>query len=134
MARESRHLDVTWMVVLHDDFEPEFDALDDEVHDNLLAAAKAVKLAGPKAGRPHVERLKGSKHANMKELRFEGQNGNEEWRAAFAFDPERKAVILVAGAKQGVDQKRFYKRLIAVADQRFDSHLKDLKSAKKRKG
>jgi hypothetical protein len=87
--------------VFHDDFESEFAALDDQVQDNLLAAAKAVRLAGPQAGRPYVDTLKGSKHANMKELRFEGQNGSEEWRAAFAFDPERKAVVLVAGAKQG---------------------------------
>ncbi|HZZ92427.1 MAG TPA: type II toxin-antitoxin system RelE/ParE family toxin [Usitatibacter sp.] len=64
----------------------------------------------------------------MKELRFEGQNGNEEWRAAFAFDPERRAVILVAGAKQGMNQKQFYRRLIADADKRFDKHLNALKS------
>lgn len=57
-----------------------------------------MRLAGPQVGRPYGDTLKGSKHANMKELRFEGQNGGEEWRAAFAFDPERKAVILVAGA------------------------------------
>lgn len=123
-----------WNVELHDAFEAEFDALDDQTRDNLLAAAKAVKLAGPQAGRPYVDTLKGSKHSNMKELRFEGQNGNEEWRAAFAFDPERRAVILVAGAKQGVSQKRAYKRLISVADERFDAHLKELRSASKRKG
>lgn len=125
---------VVWSVVFHDDFESEFAALDDQVQDNLLAAAKAVRLAGPRAGRPYVDTLKGSKHANMKELRFEGQNGSEEWRAAFAFDPERKAVILVAGAKQGVDQKRFYRRLISVADKRFEAHLKTVKGATKRKG
>ncbi len=41
----------------------------------------------------------------MKELRFEGANG--EWRAAFAFDPERRAIVLVAGDKSGGSQKRF---------------------------
>jgi hypothetical protein len=124
---------VAWNVEFHDDFEAEFEALDERTQDNLLAAAKAVKLAGPRAGRPYVDTLKGSRHANMKELRFEGQNGNEEWRAAFAFDPDRNAVVLVAGAKQGVSQKRFYKQLISVADRRFDSHLKIVKSVKKRK-
>src|SRR5258708_36752265 len=96
-----------WMVELHDEFDREFAAMAEDVQDKPLAAAEAVGLAGPKAGRPHVDKLKGSKHANMKELRFEAQNGNEEWRAAFAFDPNRKAIILVAGAKQGVDQKKF---------------------------
>ena len=116
-----------WRVVFHDDFEIEFEALGEEAQDALLAAARAVQIAGPKAGRPHVDTLDGSKHANMKELRFESQKGNEEWRAAFAFDPARKAVILVAGAKQGRNQRQFYKRLIAIADQRFDQHLRSMK-------
>jgi len=121
-----------WRVELHDDFEPEFERLAADVQDGLLAAAKAVQIAGPKAGRPHVDTLKGSKHANMKELRFEGQNGNEEWRAAFAFDPERRAVVLVAGAKQGKSQKQFYRKLITDADRRFESHLASIMSRKSR--
>ena len=72
-------------------------------------------------GRPAVDTLSGSKHSNMKELRF-GWEG-EVWRVAFAFDPKRQAILLVAGDKSGAGQKRFYKRLIAVADKRFDAHL-----------
>ena len=37
--------------------------------------------------------------ANMKELRLSAADG--EWRVAFAFDPERRAVLLVAGEKSG---------------------------------
>ena len=51
---------------------------------------------------------------------------------AFAFDPDRAAILLVAGDKSGVSQKRFYKRLIAKADELFDAHLAKLKA--KRKG
>ena len=36
---------------------------------------------------PQVDTLKGSRHANMKELRFDADQG--VWRIAFAFDPER---------------------------------------------
>ena len=125
---------VGWIVSLHDDFEPEFERLPPSIQDALLAAAKAVQIAGPKAGRPHVDTLKGSKHANMKELRFEGQKGSEEWRAAFAFDPERKAVILVAGGKQGKKEKLFYKKLIGDADRRFDAHLERIGARRKRSG
>ncbi len=57
----------------------------------------------------------------MKELRLNVENG--VWRVAFAFDPERHAILLVAGNKKGVGQKRFYKRLIAIADSRFSQHL-----------
>ena len=57
----------------------------------------------------------------MKALRFKADNG--VWRVAYAFDPERQAILLVAGDKAGVAQKRFYKALIAKADQRLDRHL-----------
>lgn len=57
----------------------------------------------------------------MKELRCDADGG--VWRIAFAFDSERKAVLLVAGDKAGANEKRFYKRLIAKADKRFERHL-----------
>lgn len=83
---------------------------------------------GPRLGRPYADTLNGSGHANMKELRFEAGGG--VWRAAFAFGPDRKAVLLAAGDKQGVAERRFYKALIAKADTRFDDHLAALAAAK----
>ncbi len=80
---------------------------------------------GPLLGRPRVDTLKGSRHANMKELRFDAADG--VWRVAFAFDPKRKAILLVAGDKSGGSEKRFYRLLIAKADERFDGHLSRLK-------
>lgn len=115
-------------MLFHDEFDAEFESLEEDVQNNLLAAAKAVQIAGPKAGRPHVDTLDGSKHANMKELRFSAHGGREVWRAAFAFDPDRAAVVLVAGEKQGRNQERFYKRLIKIADRRFDLHLRQIKA------
>ena len=67
--------------------------------------------------------------ANMKELRFEAGDG--VWRVAFAFDPERTAILLVAGDKSGGSEKRFYKALIAKADMRYQAHLDRLAVAKK---
>ncbi len=61
----------------------------------------------------------------MKELRF--KSGNGVWRVAFAFDPRRRAVLLMAGDKSGGSEKRFYKELIRKADKRFDAHLDRLK-------
>lgn len=90
-----------------------------------------IELAGPKTRRPHVDTLNGSKHANMEELRFKAHNGSEIWRAAFAFDPQRKAYVLVASDKQGQDEATFYKALINTADKRFDAHLKKLAKDKK---
>ena len=118
-----------WEVEFHDEFDPEFDALSQDVQDELLATAKAVERLGPDAGRPHVGTLDNPKHSNMKELRFKANHGAEIWRAAFAFDPQRKAIVLVAAAKQGKDEDKFYKDLLRVANDRFDRHLLKLKAA-----
>jgi hypothetical protein len=121
-------MDMTWEVVFHSEFDEEFKALDEGLQDELLAHAILLRDYGPNLGRPTVDTLKGSGYANMKELRFDWEK--QVWRVAFAFDPRRRAVLLVAGDKAGVDQKRFYKRLIAVADERYERHLASL-SAKK---
>tara|TARA_R110000824_G_scaffold401409_1_gene612037 strand:- start:1222 stop:1584 length:363 start_codon:yes stop_codon:yes gene_type:complete len=110
-----------WIVELYRDFESEFAEMDEAVQDELLAMAGLLEIYGPQLGRPHADTLSGSRHANMKELRFNTADG--VWRVAFAFDPERKAMILVAGDKSGGSQKRFYKKLISKADKRFDAHL-----------
>ncbi|MFZ0695326.1 MAG: type II toxin-antitoxin system RelE/ParE family toxin [Alphaproteobacteria bacterium] len=102
-----------------------------EVRIESLAQARVIETFGPTTGRPRVDTLKGSKHANMKELRFEADGG--VWRVAFAFDPERKAILLVAGDKSGQSERVFYRRLIATADKRFDAHLERVKGRKARK-
>src|ERR1700690_3810886 len=111
---------MTWGVEFHKDFAPEFDALPEDVQDEIRALGGALEEIGPLLGRPHADTLNGSRHANLKELRFDASGGI--WRVAFAFDPRRKAVLLVAGDKSGVNTKRFY-RHIEKADRRFDDHL-----------
>lgn len=120
-----------WTIEFHDDFELEFDELPKPVQIEILAIGKLLKRFGPELGRPHVDTLEGAKHANMKELRFKADDG--VWRVAFAFDPKRKAILLVAGDKSGGSEKTFYKRLIKKADKRFDDHLEELKPKFKRK-
>lgn len=115
-----------WHVAFDDQFESEFEALPEAVQDELLARAKLLEQYGPHLGRPHVDTLAGSKHANMKELRFHAAGG--VWRVGFAFDSRRSAIVLAAGDKAGVSEKRFYRRLIARADARFDRHLRKLKA------
>lgn len=99
--------------------------MSDEVRKELLAHARLLEEFGPLLARPHADTLNGSRHANMKELRFNADGG--VWRVAFAFDPERKGILLVAGDKSGGSESRFYKRLIATADKRFDEHLARMK-------
>jgi len=114
-----------WEVEFHEDFDPEFDAMPEDVQDEIRALAGALEKIGPLLGRPRADTLNGSRHANMKELRFDASDG--VWHVAFAFDPRRKTVLLVAGDKSGVSEKRFYRQLIEKADRRFDDHLSRIK-------
>jgi len=119
---------VKWEVDLHDDFVPEYSELNKEVQDELLAHIELLEQVGPQLGRPRVDTLNDSRHANMKELRFDTADG--VWRVAFAFDPKRRAILLVAGDKSGIGERRFYRRLIDKADARFDAHLAKIKRLK----
>jgi hypothetical protein len=112
---------VRWEVLIGDEFELEFQALHVDVQNEILALAILLRQFGPQLGRPRVDTLKDSRHANMKELRFDAQGG--VWRVAFAFDPKRRAILLLAGDKSGGSEKRFYGELIHRADSRFDAHL-----------
>ena len=114
-----------WSVELGDEFDAEFEALTEAVQNELLAKAKLLQTYGPMLGRPHADTLKGSEFPNMKELRFTANDG--VWRVAFAFDPKRAAILLIAGDKAGVNEKRFYRDLIARADERYRRHLRKLK-------
>jgi len=121
---------VTWEVLFHEEFEPEFDALPEDVQDEMLALARLLQQFGPQLGRPRADTLNGSRHANMKELRFDAADG--VWRVAFAFDSNRKAILLVCGDKSGGSEKRFYRQLIEKADSRFDAHLARVKKEKEK--
>lgn len=122
-------LRVNWVVEIADEFEPEFDALHDDVQVEILALSRLLERFGPQLGRPRVDTLNGSRHTNMKELRFAAAGG--EWRVAFAFDTRRGAILLVAGDKSGISERRFYRQLIRKADNRFDAHLARQKAARK---
>lgn len=89
-------------------------------------AVDRLAVDGPALGRPLVDRIHGSRHHNMKELR-PGSTGSSEVRILFAFDPIRRAVLLVAGDKSG-NWRRWYDTAIPLADDRYDAHLAELET------
>ncbi|MGB4781709.1 type II toxin-antitoxin system RelE/ParE family toxin [Candidatus Methylomirabilis sp.] len=119
-----------WEADLHDDFVTEYRDLHTDVQDELLAHIELLEQFGSQLGRPHADTLKGSRHAHMKELQFDAADG--VWRVAFAFDPYHKAIVLAAGDKSGVSDKRFSRQLIDEADARFDAHLATVKTQKEK--
>ena len=110
-----------WAVEFHPDFDSEYENLAEAVQDELLAHLELLRQFGPQLGRPRVDTLNGSRHANMKELRFDAADG--VWRFAFAFDPNRRAIVLCGGDKSGSSESRFYRQFIKKADARFDGHV-----------
>lgn len=117
---------MNWMAYFHPKFRAEFDKLEPAVQDELLAMLVPLRQYGPSLGRPEVDALKNSKYTNMKELRCKAGGGI--WRVAFAFDPKRAAILLVAGDKSGGSENTFYRRLIEKADKRYKEHLENLQS------
>lgn len=89
---------VSWIIEIGDEFEPEFDELHEDVRTELLALTRLHQHFGPQLGRPRVDTLNGSRHANMKELRFSAADG--EWRVACAFDATRRRSY----SSQGINQ------------------------------
>ena len=99
-------------------------ALDERSYQQVRFALELLASDGPHLGRPLVDTLTRSRHRNMKELR-PGSAGASEIRVLFAFDPERRAVLLLAGDKAGQWDK-WYRKAIPAADDLYDQHLERL--------
>ena len=110
--------------------------LDVPTRDCVTAAVEVLADLGPTLGRPLVDTVEGSRHANMKELRPPSP-GMTEFRILFAFDPVRHAVLLLGGDKSGAGNQKasgrdkwsgWYRTAIPEADKRYDEHLASLES------
>ncbi len=114
---------MSWEVEFTDEFTEWWDQLSETEQESLRSDVKLLLDRGPQLGRPQVDSLKGSRHSNMKELRTQAR-GNP-LRTFFAFDPRRTAILLIGGDKTG--DKRFYDRMIPVADKLYDIYIEELK-------
>jgi len=111
-----------WSVEFTDECRAWFEGLEPGVRIAVRASVQLLQQFGPTLSRPHADTLKGSRFHNMKELRVGAKR--LAIRIAFAFDPDRKAILLVAGDKRGVSESLFYRRLIARADAMFEEYLR----------
>ncbi len=113
-----------WEVITTDKFDEWFDSLSDVDRANVIAGMLLLEEIGPNLSRPYADTIEGSEFSNMKELRV--QSKGDPLRAFFAFDPKRRAVLLIAGNKVG-DEKRFYKRMFPLADREYRTHLDSMR-------
>ncbi|MGW4885329.1 type II toxin-antitoxin system RelE/ParE family toxin [Streptomyces murinus] len=94
--------------------------------DGVEDAIDVLACLGPVLGRPLVDRIKGAEQHHLKELR-PGSPGSGEIRILFAFDPVRRAVLLVAGDKAG-NWSGWYDTNIPIAEQRYKDHIAELET------
>ena len=112
-----------WDIEYTDEFKEWWDTLTDDQQEDLVASVELLRNLGPALPRPHADVVKGSKYPNMKELRTQSQG--KPLRTLFAFDPRRCAILLIGGDKTG--DKRFYEKMVPIADKLYGEHLKQLK-------
>jgi hypothetical protein len=115
---------VGWDVEYTDEFALWWTSLTADEQADVNASVELLEHHGPRLGRPHADTIKGSRHANMKELRT--QSGGKPLRTFFAFDPRRSAILLIGGDKTG--DARFYDRMAPIADDLYDAYLKEIES------
>ena len=111
-----------WIVDETTEHKSWFMELDEAAQIDIYSAIAILSEIGPMLGRPNVDTFKGSRYQNMKELRV--QSNGRPFRIFFAFDPKRKAILLIGGNKEGND--RFYDEMIPKADALYEGHLKKL--------
>jgi len=109
-----------WEVVTTRTFDGWFRGLEAERATQVMAALRRVETVGPTLGRPRVDSIKGSRVHNLKELRL-----HDGVRVLFAFDPNRRAVMLAGGNKTG-SWDRWYRQMLPVAERVYADHVRSL--------
>ena len=114
---------MAWIVEYTDEFEAWWFGLTEAEQESVAASVSLLETRGPDLGYPHSSGVNGSKHGHMRELRT--QHAGQPFRALYAFDPLRHAILLLGGDKTGID--RWYEVNVRVADRLYDDHLTQLK-------
>ncbi|MFZ3340046.1 MAG: type II toxin-antitoxin system RelE/ParE family toxin [Terriglobales bacterium] len=114
---------MAWTVEVSDEFAVWYGTLADDECESVNFSVDLLEELGPSLGRPHVDTVRESRHANMKELRV--QHRGSPYRILFAFDPRRAAYLILGGDKTGDED--WYKVKIKRADQIYEKHLREIK-------
>jgi hypothetical protein len=119
---------MVWEVSLTSQAQSFIDGLDDDDKRAVLGTIRLLQDRGPQLGRPYADVLSTSRHSNLKELRV--HRSGKEFRILFAFDSNRKAILLTGGDKLAHPggQDAFYRRFIPEADDLLDAHLAQLQN------
>lgn len=114
-----------WTVLYTQTYEDWFFNLTEVEQESILIYTDLLELRGPNLSRPYADTIKGSKLlTHLKELRV--QHIGSPYRIFYAFDPNRNAILLCGGRKDGKQDKRFYKRMLKLAEEEYLFHLQSI--------
>ncbi len=115
---------MSWEIILVPEVHDWFMTLDEISASLVRDSVELLADRGPALGHPAVDRITSSQLHNLKELR-PGSAGKTEIRILFIFDPQRRAVLLVAGDKAGNWTRwyRWYRDAIKLAEDRYARYL-----------
>jgi hypothetical protein len=119
---------VAWEVEYTKLFETWWNSLSEGEQEEIAAKVDLLEERGPALSRPHADVIASSRHSNMKELR--GKVKERRLRVLFAFDPRRRALLLLGGDK--TDNPKWYEEFVPIADGLFDLHLESIKPKRTR--
>ncbi len=104
---------------------------DPDSHLHVIAALERLQEVGPALRRPTVGAVEKSRYRNMRELRPRS-GSTVSIRMLFVFDPERRAIFLVAGNKaSGRQWSTWYPKAIREADGKYAAYLEALAAEQK---
>jgi len=114
---------MSWEVEYTDEFEEWWHSLSEKEQVSVDASVRLLELLGPSLKFPHSSGVKGSRHGHLRELRI--QFGGRPLRSLYAFDPRRRAILLIGGDKTGND--RWYEEYVPIADDLYDEYIDELR-------
>jgi len=114
---------MSWEVEYTDEFEEWWHSLSEKEQVSVDASVRLLELLGPALKFPHSSGVKGSRHGHLRELRI--QFGGRPLRSLYAFDPRRRAILLIGGDKTGND--RWYEEYVPIADDLYDQYIDELR-------
>lgn len=112
-----------WEVEYTDEFGDWWETLSEAEQISIDASVQLLEKYGPQLPYPHSSGIQNSQHSHMRELRT--QHEGRPYRTLYAFDLRRTAILLIGGDKTG--DKRWYQKIIPIADQLYDEHIQELK-------
>jgi hypothetical protein len=90
---------MAWEVEASDEFKGWYESLDEAERASVAENVDMLEEYGPALGRPYADTIRESRYPNMKELRVQHQG--KPYRILFAFDPRRRAYLILGGDKTG---------------------------------